>query len=253
MRPDNPGYLRSGVLAILAAAVAVALAACGGSSTPRVASLASSAGTTGPTVTVGTTATTVSTSTHGAGSSTTTTAKNNPTALVDEWAACQRSHGDPGQADPVIDAHGVINVTVPSGAPAASDEVHAGVDACNRYMAAAQSALRAADPVQPPPDQTELLQYVNCMRANGVPNYPYPTGDKTDFNGTGVDPTSPFVTKVSEKCGTQLHLPLWWAAGWGPPGDVSVRSATVPGAPRGGVVPAPNGARPSSGSAASGA
>jgi hypothetical protein len=29
-------------------------------------------------------------------------AKGNPTRLVDEWATCMRSHGDPNQVDPTI-------------------------------------------------------------------------------------------------------------------------------------------------------
>ena len=32
--------------------------------------------------------------------------RGNATQLVDEWAACMRSHGDPNQADPIIDATG---------------------------------------------------------------------------------------------------------------------------------------------------
>ena len=89
-----------------------------------------------------------------------------------EWATCMQSHGDPNQAVPTIDAYGVINVTIPGSGQLAielSNEVHFGVDPCNHYMAAAQAALRSANPVAPPPDQTELVKYVNCMRANGVP------------------------------------------------------------------------------------
>ena len=234
------------------AGAAVTLAACGASNSPPIASLANDTGTGGATRT---TAIAETTSTDGGGgTSTTAPAKNNPTKLVDEWAACQRSHGNPGQADPIIDAHGVINITIPAGAHPIGDPHDVGGQ-CSQYLAGAQSALRAADPVQPPPDQNQLLAYVNCMRANGVPNYPYPTGDKTDFNGTGVDPTSPFVTRASEQCGTKLHLPLWWAAGWGPPGDVSVRQANVPGVPRGGETVGPGGGPPqgSPGSGANGA
>jgi hypothetical protein len=150
-----------------------------------------------------------------------------------------QSHGDPDQAAPTIDAYGVINVTIPaSGAEQLSGAVHAGVDPCNRYMAAAQSALRAAHPVAPPPDQTELVKYVNCMRANGVPTYPYPTGNTSNFNGTGVDPTSPAVVRVNDLCGRKLNLPAWWVAGTGPPGDVTVSSAGIgPNGPVNGGAP----------------
>jgi hypothetical protein len=80
------------------------------------------------------------------------------------------------------------------------------------------------------------------MRANGVPNYPFPTGNKTNFNGTGVDPTSPSVMSVNKVCGKKLGLPGWWIAGTGPPGDVVVSSGWpngTPPSPNGG--PSPNG------------
>jgi hypothetical protein len=178
---------------------------------------------------------------------------------VDGWAGCERSHGDPSQADPIIDAHGVINITLPppgSGAPPAGDP-HSATGTCSEYLAAGQRALRAADPVPDPlgmTNQADLLKYVNCMRASGVPNYPYPSGPndrETNFNGSGVDPTSPFVVKISIRCGNKLGLPLWWSAGWGPPGDVSVSMTPPPGAhlphaplaatgaPNGGAPPGP--------------
>jgi hypothetical protein len=212
-------YRRSAVLAVLVAVTAGGLAACGGSSTPQVASLAKS---------------TVTTGSSTSGSSASKLAKHDPTRLVDEWAACERSHGDPGQADPTIDSHGVINITMPplgEGGPVG--DPHGVTGTCSDYLAAAQRALRAAMPVRDPlgmDNQADLLKYVNCMRASGVPNYPYPTGNTTNFNGTGVDPNSPFVTKISIRCGNKLGLPLWWSAGWGPPGDVSVSMTQPPGA-----------------------
>ena len=215
---------------MLVAAAAVGLAACGGSSSPQVASL-----TTVANLGTGSGSGGSSTTSGGGGSSATKLARGDPTRLVDEWAGCERSRGDPSQADPIIDAHGVINITTPppgSGLPAG--DTHGVTGTCSEYLSAAQRALRAADPVQDPlgmDNQADLLKYVECMRASGVPNYPYPTGNTTNFNGTGVDPTSPFVVKISIKCGNKLGLPLWWSAGWGPPGDVSVSTTRPPGAP----------------------
>jgi hypothetical protein len=155
-------------LAVLVAAAALALAACsGGPSTPQVASLGTSmnsGASTNPETSGGTTPTTQPAS--------------DPTRLVDEWAACERSHGDPDQADPTVDANGVINITIPNGAQPAGN-LHERTGMCSEYLAAAQNELRAANPVAPPPDQGEYLKYVSCMRANGVPDYPYPTGDTT--------------------------------------------------------------------------
>lgn len=221
---------RSLGVACLAAAAVIGLSACGGAATSRVASLA--ANTSGTSTSTATSA--IATASSGRSSTATTAAVRggNATRLVDEWATCMRSHGDPSQADPTIDAYGVINITIPAGSAAVTlaNEVHAAADPCNRYMAAASAALRAANPVAPPPDQAELLKYVQCMRANGVPNYPYPTGNETSFQGTGVDPNSPHVERVNNLCGQKLHLPAWWVSGNGKPGEVSVGNVGPNGA-----------------------
>jgi hypothetical protein len=228
-------YRRSGGLAVLVAVAAIALAACGDSRSPQVASLRTSSGD-------------AAGSGSGNDSPSTTRPKGNPTALLDEWATCMHSHGDPNQADPTVDAYGVININIPASAEDLSNAVHAGADPCNRYVAAAQSALRAAHPVAPPPNQAEGLKYVRCMRANGVSNYPYPTGNTTNFNGTGVDPNSPLVQNVNKLCGKKLGLPPWWISGTGPPGDVVVSSGPNGGPPPGGAVNRPRSGNSGSGS-----
>jgi hypothetical protein len=148
---------------------------------------------------------------------------------MDEWANCMRANGDPNQTDPTIDQYGVINITMQGASQAVSSEVHGSSGPCGQYEVAAEDALRAANPVAPPPTQAELVQYVDCMRTHGVPNYPDPgsSGD-TKFNGTGVDPNSPFVVNANKICGTQINAPAWWIAGDGPPGDVTVRNCTGP-------------------------
>jgi hypothetical protein len=205
-------HRRPGALVVLVAAASLALAACSsGSSTPHVASLGTS--------------TSSGTGSGTSGESTPATqSAGDPSRLVDEWADCERSHGDPGQADPTIDAFGVIHITIPQRAVPAGD-IHELTGACSEYLAAAQNELRAANPAAPAPDQAELLKYVSCMRANGVPNYPYPTGDTTDFIGSGVDPNSPSVEKVSQLCGKKLGLPAWWVNGTDTPGSIEVHTA----------------------------
>ena len=212
-------HRRPGALAILVAA-ALALAACsGGPNTPHVASLGTSTdpGTsTSPGTGSGTTG----------GSTPATQSASGPTRLVDEWAACERDHGNPNQADPTIDANGVINIIIPQGAQPAGN-LHERTGTCAEYLAAAQNDLRAANPVAPPPDQSEYLKYVACMRANGVPDYPYPTGDQTNFIGSGVDPDSPAVETVNQLCGKKIGAPAWWINGADTPGSIEVHTAGV--------------------------
>ena len=211
-------HRRPGALAVLVAAAALALAACSsGSSTPQVASLGASAGS-GASTDPGT-----SSGTSG-GSTPATQSASGPTRLVNEWAACERNHGDPDQADPTIDASGVVNIIIPQGAQPAGN-LHERTGTCGEYLAAAQNELRAANPVAPPPDQSEYLKYVSCMRANGVPDYPYPTGDTTNFIGSGVDPDSPSVERVNQLCGKKIGAPAWWINGTDTPGSIEVHTA----------------------------
>ena len=62
------------------------------------------------------------------------------------------------------------------------------------------------------------------MHSNGVPDYPYPVGEKGNFNGIDL---GPHVNGASKLCGNKLNFPAWWVNGWGPPGDVSVESQGI--------------------------
>ena len=213
---------RPGALAILAAAAALALAACGGAAAaPQVASLGTSPGTSSNPGTSGTSSSPATSSSSGG---TRATIAGNVTPLLNEWAACERSHGDPDQTDPTVSAGGVIYIYVPQGAQPAGD-LHERTGTCSQYVAQAANELKAANPVAPPPDQAEQLKYVACMRANGVPNYPYPTGDTTNFIGSGVDPDSPSVEKVNQLCGKKIGAPVWWINGTDTPGSIEVHTA----------------------------
>jgi hypothetical protein len=225
------------VLAVAVAAAALGLTACSDGSTdsPHVASLETN---------------TTTASGHGGGSTTTEPKGDNATQLMDEWATCMRVNGDPNQTDPTIDQYGVINITIPQGIAdtSISSEAHGSSGPCSQYELAAENDLRAANPVAPPPTQAQLLQYVDCMRTHGVPNYPDPgPNDDTNFNGTGVDPNSPSFENANKVCGKQVNAPAWWIAGTGPPGDVVVSSAgigpngPVPGKRPVTVLPAPGG------------
>ena len=210
--------VRSPVFAVVLATISVAASGCGGSKPV---------------------ANTVATTT----SSRTAVAKKRPLGgaakLADEWAACERRHGDPNQANPTIDSHGVINITTPS-RTGTGRRISGGPETptgtCSSYLARAQRELRATHPVKDPhgPSQSMYRKYVTCIRANGVPNYPYPDSNdpsKTDFKGSGVDPNSPSVLKASDLCGKKLGLPEWWIKGWGMPGDISVKAQGVPPTP----------------------
>ena len=84
-------YRRWDGVAVLAAAAAIGLTACSGTSAPHVANLGRSRG-------------------GDVAASTSTVPAGSPTQLLDKWASCMRSHGDPNQVDPTVDATKVIQV-----------------------------------------------------------------------------------------------------------------------------------------------
>lgn len=199
---------RMGLMVIIAGA-ALLTAACGGGSgtTQGVASLGASSGHGGANS---------AGSGDGGGSSATAAPKGNPTQLLDQWAACMRSHGDPTQADPTIDANKVIHVTMPEGFPGGlfGQNGHGtgpGVH-CASYLTAAQTALQVGYSPPKAPSQAALLKYAECMRANGVPDFPDPVGGNLQFNRATMPAdvlTSPALQEAVKVCTQQtgVHLP----------------------------------------------
>jgi hypothetical protein len=211
-------YRRSGGLAALAAAAAIGLAACGGSSSPHIASLGNSSGNSG-------------------GSTTTTLPKGNPTQLLDGWASCMRSHGDPTQVDPTIDANKVIHITFPASA-SGNGPVGLGKgsnDPCSAYLTAASTALRGGKPLQKP-DPVKLEKFAQCMRANGVPDFPDPSGGGLSIQvhpGSDLNPNNPTLQNASKLCAKKTGVP-GFGGGTPQPGSIEATGGAGPQAGPGG-------------------
>jgi hypothetical protein len=204
-----------GALALVATA-AISLAACSsGPSSPRVASLGGSTGT------------------SSSGSSATAQPTGNPTQLLDEWATCMRGHGDPSQVDPTIDASKAIHITIPPGISGAAGPVNLKSGAygtCMPYLAAASTALRGGAPL-PKPDPVKLAKFSECMRANGIPDFPDPTGNGLQIRsspGSDLNPNNPAFQHAQKKCATQVGVPQL-AGGAPAPGSIMVSSGNGPG------------------------
>ena len=225
-------YRRPGGLAVLAAAAAIGLAACGGggSSTPHVANLGSSGNDPG--------------STNGSGSSTTAPSGSNPTQLLDQWATCIRGHGDPSQVDPTIDSNNDIDINMTNVSATLADEVHGSTGPCSNYLLAAENQLRGGQPA-PTDNPVTDLKYAECMRANGVPDYPDPNGSgKTNL--LNIDTNSAVFQNADELC-TKKVGEKYYPPGKEMPGVVIVRSCTPPPGkkcPTGGPLPGSGGVRP---------
>lgn len=218
VEPTRPfGRRRPAGLVVLLVAVAVGLAACAASGSPHVASLSKTTG-----------------KDKSGGSASTTLPQGNPTQLLNQWAACMRAHGDPSQADPTIDANEVIHITWDPAIPGGYDGTQKGGQGnvgpgqyCRNYLNEAQSALRGGR-TQQAPSQAQLLKIAQCMRANGIPDFPDPVNDTLSFNigaGGDLNPNNPTFQAASKLCGEETGVNLPGSAATPPPGTIEMNGA----------------------------
>ena len=186
-------YRRSGGIAALAAAAAIGLAACGGSSSPHVASLGNSSG-------------------NASASTTTTLPTGNPTQLLDEWASCMRSHGDPDQVDPTIDANKVIHITFPAGASGNGPVgLRQGVERSVRRLPDRRlhgAAGRPAAPEAGPGQAGEVLPVHAGQRDPGLPRpVRWRPVDPDPHPGSDLNPNNPTFQNASKLCAKKTGVP----------------------------------------------
>jgi hypothetical protein len=128
----------------------------------------------------------------------TTKSTTKPSGLA--FARCMRSHGVPNFADP--NSQGVF--TAPKGLNPKSPAVQAAAQDCKSLLPAGQTPQG-----QNQQAMAAALKFAACMRANGVPNYPDPTsgnggGVSNSIAGSGVDPNSPAFKRAEKKCGSPV-------------------------------------------------
>ena len=122
-----------------------------------------------------------------------------------------RSHGDPNQVDPTIDANKVIHITFPADA-SGNGPVGLGKgsnDPCSAYLTAASTALRGGKPL-PKPDPAKLEKFSQCMRAHGIPDFPDPSGGGLQLHsspGSDLNPNNPTFKNASKLCAKKYGLP----------------------------------------------
>ena len=188
-------------LALLLMSVAIGLAACSGSSSPHVASLNKNTG-------------------HDP-VSTTTTLASSPTKLLDEWATCMRSRGDPNQIDPTVDPSKVIQITLGWAGGLSGPN-----DACGSYLSAAQTAL-GGNTSSASSDEATALKFAQCMRASGVPDYPDPTGNDSNqtihaTNGSDLNPANPMYQAAATLCTSKTGYQSKFSNGPPQPGSIEI-------------------------------
>jgi hypothetical protein len=150
-----------------------------------------------------------------------------------------RSHGDSSQADPTIDANKVIHIimlpSVPGGVSGSSGQSGSGPGThCETYLMAASTALRGGQPARKAPSQAQLVKYAECMRANGVPDFPDPTAGGLSLKGgpgSGLNPDNPTLQNAVKVCVQKTGVGPVGGGGPLPPGSI------LSGPPGGGSAP----------------
>jgi hypothetical protein len=218
---QTPATLRS-LLLPAAMLLTLALAGCGGSSSPGVAHVGAA-----------------SASSPSGGSSGGTPESNETSAAAQQkmvkFAECMRTHGEPEFPEPT-EGHIAIHNQNGHGPDPESSQFKAAEKACSKY---APSKV-APSPAQQAKMQESALKFSECMRHHGVPNFPDP---KFSSGGGGVrvtlkaggagglDPSSPQFQAAQKAC--QSNLPFGGKgaavrAGSGPPGQSSEQTAVAP-------------------------
>ena len=176
--------VRCSLFAGVLAGLSLLASGCASSKSPSVASLGA------------TTSSSAASSTNaGSGNSATT---GNPAQMLDDWAACMRSHGVPNQADPTIDDRKAIHIALaPKQGVPFVDQFK---KPCQTYLTEAEEALRGGKPFAKP-DTAKLLAFSECMRAHGIPDFPDPSHSGLVVNGGGdLNPNNPTFQNASKVC-----------------------------------------------------
>ena len=207
-------YRRSGGLALLAGAAALALAGCGGSKSPSVANIAT------------TTSSSAAGSTNGTVGGASSGSPPSQAQLQGDplkYSECMRSNGVPNFPDPTAGGGFLFRAS-------------AGIDPSSPAFKAAQAKCQKLMPRGGPPGPgtathpsaqalAQMVKVAECMRRHGisdfpdprtsVPSNPFPAGSPggviSDIDGVilvfpaTIDTRSPLFTRAAAACGFPLH------------------------------------------------
>jgi hypothetical protein len=126
---------------------------------------------------------------------------SDPEQAMLEFAECVRENGVPTFRDPVANADGTFDFQRPEGVDQ-STLINA-VDACRSKLEGSGAQLGQGNQAQDPEVQDALLEFAQCMRENGVPEFPDPKleegGGMRSLFGD-INPQAPRVQEAMEAC-----------------------------------------------------
>jgi hypothetical protein len=113
-----------------------------------------------------------------------------------EYAECMRENGVPNFPDPNDQGQLAIDANELGGPD--DPTYQAAAEACEQYLPG------GGEPEEVDPEAVEQArQYAQCMRENGVPNFPDPSdegGLNLDADTLGMDPNDPAFRAAEEAC-----------------------------------------------------
>ncbi len=159
----------------------------------------------------------------GCGSSS-SNSSNDPAASAQsaglEFAGCMRSHGVPNFPDPGAGSGGGLQIqssqrngqgqtmTV-NGVAVNAPAFQSAMNSCQKYMPKPKPISGGITQLK-----ANALKYGECMRSNGVPNFPDPKvqsgpngGVGVQIGGSGIDPQAPAFKAAQQKCRSIMGLP----------------------------------------------
>jgi hypothetical protein len=153
-----------------------------------------------------------------------------------QFASCMRSHGVPNFPDPSAGSGGGLQIQATqrngqgqtmtvNGVPVNAPAFQSATNTCQKYMP--KPKLKSGGITQL---KANALKYGECMRSDGVPNFPDPKVQSGPNGGAGVqitvgsgiDPQAPAFKAAQQKCRSIMGLPA------GGPGAPTSPNSQVP-------------------------
>jgi hypothetical protein len=120
------------------------------------------------------------------------------------YSKCMREHGVPKFPDPKPGPNGEPNLQItPDQLGVGQAQLQAAEQACQRLAPASSPARQQGQ-------YEAALKYADCMRKNGVPDFPDPKRGANGgviLGGAGVNPNSPSFQEAQQACQSIMQAP----------------------------------------------
>lgn len=135
------------------------------------------------------------------GATTTTSSGNDQEQAMLAFTQCMRENGVPDFPDPIANADGTFSIQPPTGAMNQQATQEA-MQTCRPNLEGVQMGSSMPGTSE---RQDALLAFAQCMRANGLPDFPDPIPDKGLFGMLkGYDTDSPSFQESMTACSDEL-------------------------------------------------